>query len=78
MVHSEYELQTIVSQVCQCLFCLVISLSKTAFMHQPTPGSAATPPSINVDGTELLSIDYFKYWESIIFSDSTLDKEIEA
>ena len=53
-------------------------LSRTVVMHKPAQGSAETPPSINIDCTQVKSVDHNKYLWSIISSDGTLDKEIEA
>ena len=50
---------------------------QTEIVHQP-PGSTATPPKINKDETQLKLINFFNYLWSVILSDVTLDREIEA
>ena len=60
------------------LFGLTISLSKTEVMHQLSPGSTATLPSININGTQVKLVNHFKYLGSVISSDGTLDREIRG
>ena len=80
MARSEYKLQTIVSRFAKAshLFGLTVGLSKTEVVGQPVPGSTATAPSIQIDGTQLKSVNHFKYLGSIISPDGTLNKEIET
>ena len=47
-------------------------------MYQPAPGSVVNPPSINIYGTQLKSVNQFKYLGSVISSGGTLGMEIEA
>ncbi|KAL8583862.1 hypothetical protein ACOMHN_040331 [Nucella lapillus] len=60
------------------LFGLTISLGKTEVMFQPTPTSARGPPSISIEGTKLKTVEEFKYLGSVISSDGSLDKEVNA
>ena len=73
--HSEYKLQTIVRIFSKAshFFGLTISLSKAEVMHKPGLGSV--PHNINIDDTQLKSVNNFKYLESIISSDGTLKKK---
>ncbi|XP_038077400.1 uncharacterized protein LOC119745248 [Patiria miniata] len=53
-------------------------LGKTEVLFQSTLLSVASRPSISIEGTELKTVDDFKYLGSVISSDGSLDKEINA
>ena len=80
MAHTESDLQTITERFSEAarLFGLTISISKTEALHQPAPGSTAASPTITIDGSELKTVDQFKYLGSIISADGSLDREIAA
>ena len=80
MAHLEHTFQTIISRFAKafCLFGLTISLSKTEVMYQPVAGSTASSPGIYMGGSELKSVNHFKYLGSVISLDGTLDREIET
>lgn len=60
------------------LFSLTASLSKTEVLHQPAPNTSPPRPSIFIDGTQIFSVEHFKYLGSTITHDGSLDKEIDA
>ena len=68
MTQSEHEIQTIVSRLAKAsdLFHLTFSLSKTEVIHHSAPGSTATPSSTDIDGTQLKSVNDFKYVQNVI------------
>lgn len=80
MAHTEAALQLIVDKFAEAsrLFGLTISLGKTEVLYQPTPLSTDSQPSISIEGTELKTVEDFKYLGSIISCDGSLDKEINA
>ena len=80
MAHKETDLQFIVNKFAEAsrLFGLTISLGKTEVLFQPAPTSIAAPPSISIEGTQLKTVDDFKYLGSTISNDGSLDKEINA
>ena len=80
MAHSESDLQIIVNKFAEAsrLFCLTISLGKTEVLFQPAPAAVAHRPTISIDGTQLKTVDDFKYLGSVISSDGSLDKEISV
>ena len=80
MAHTESDLQLVVNKFAEAsrLFGLTISLSKTEVLLQPAPRSATRSPSIFIGGSKLNAVNDFKYLGSIISSNGTLDKEINA
>ncbi|XP_062841273.1 uncharacterized protein LOC134300780 [Trichomycterus rosablanca] len=83
MAHTESALQLIVNKFAEAshLFGLTISLGKTEVLFQPSPSSTdltACRPSISIKGTELKTVEEFRYLGSVISSDGSLDKEINA
>ncbi|KAL8615669.1 hypothetical protein ACOMHN_034819 [Nucella lapillus] len=80
MAHTESALQLIVSKFAEAsrLFGLTISLSKTEVLFQPSPLTTGHHPFISTKGTELKTVKEFKYLGSVISSDGSLDKEINA
>ncbi|PFX12093.1 RNA-directed DNA polymerase from mobile element jockey [Stylophora pistillata] len=80
MAHSESTLQLTVDKFAEAsrLFGLTISLGKTEVLLQPSPLATDHRPSISIEGTELRTVEEFKYLGSVISSDSSLDKEINA
>ena len=80
VAHSESDLQSMLNRFAEAsrLFGLQISLGKTEVLHQPAPKTAPKAPSINIEGETLANTNCFKYLGSIISSDGTLDKEIDA
>ena len=80
MAHGESDLQVIVNKNAEAsrLFGLTISLGKTEVLFQPAPAAVAHQSTSSIDGTQLKSVDDFKYLGSVISSDGCLDKEINA
>ena len=80
MTHKESDLQSIVDKFAEAsrLFDLTISLGKTEVLFQPAPTSTSQSPSISIEGTQLQTVDDFKYLGSIISNDGSLDKEINS
>ena len=80
MAHRESDLQIIFNKFAEAsrLPGLTISLGKTEVLFQPAPASVAYRPTISIDGTQLKTVDDFKYLGSVISSDGSLDKEINA
>ncbi|KAL8577650.1 hypothetical protein ACOMHN_060761 [Nucella lapillus] len=80
MAHTESALQLIVNMfaVASCLFGLTIILGKTEVLFQPSPLTTGCHPSISIEGTELKTVEEFKYIGSVISSDGALDKEINV
>lgn len=80
MAHKESDLQLIVDKFAEAarLFGLTISLGKTEVLFQPSPTSASQPPSISIEGTQLKTVEKFKYLGSTISNDGSLDNEISA
>ncbi|KAL8622337.1 hypothetical protein ACOMHN_043341 [Nucella lapillus] len=80
MAHTESALQLIVNKFAEAsrLFGLTISLGKTEVLFQPSPFTTGSHPSISIKGTELKTVEEFKYLGSVISSDGSLDKEINA
>ena len=78
--HTQRQLETILIRFPKApwLFDLTINLTKTESMHQPAPESSAALPSINIDNIQVKSVNHFKYLGSVISSDGTLNREIEA
>ena len=60
------------------LFGLTISLGKTEVLFQPAPAAVAHLPTISIGGTQLKTVDHFKYLGRVISSDGSLDKVISA
>ncbi|XP_063609394.1 uncharacterized protein LOC134783447 [Penaeus indicus] len=77
MAHTEEDLQFIVDQFSQAarLFGLTISLPKTEVLYQST---TATLPNITIEGTQLKTVEDFKYLGSVIGNDGSFDKEINS
>ena len=79
MAHRESDLQIIVNKFAETyrLFGLTISLGKTGFLFQQAPTTVTHRPTISTDGTQLKTVDDFKFYlGSVISSDGSLDKEI--
>ena len=57
LAHSEADLHAIVNKFAEAthLFGLTISIKKTEELHQPSPAQRLPPPSIRIDGSELLN-----------------------
>ncbi|KAL6487614.1 hypothetical protein MHYP_G00042400 [Metynnis hypsauchen] len=80
MAHTEPAIQRIVDKFTEAsrLFGLTISLGKTEVLFQPSPLSTGRRPSIFIEGTELKTVEQFKYLGSIISDDGALDREISV
>ena len=80
MVHTESDLQVIIDKFAGTsrLFGVTISLGKTEVLFQPAPASVAHRPTISIDGTQLKTVNDFKYLGSVISNDGSLDREISA
>ena len=80
MAHRESDLQIIVNKFAEAsrLFGLTIRLGKTEVLFQPAPASVTHRPTISIDGTQLKTVDHFKYLGNVICSDGSLNKEISA
>lgn len=78
IAHKESDLQLIIDKFAEFsrLFGLTFSLGNTEVLVQSAPDSTAPPPLVSTEGTELKSMEDFKYLDSVISSDGTLDKEI--
>ena len=78
--HMESDLQIIIKKFAEAsrLFGLTISLGKTEVLFQPAPAAVAHQPTISTDGTQLKMVNDFKYLNSVISSDGSLDKEMSA
>ena len=74
MAHREHDLQIIVNKFAEAsrLLGLTISLGETEVLSQPAPAAVANEPTISINGTQLKTVDDFKYLGSVI---SSLDKE---
>lgn len=79
IAHKESDLQLIINKFAESsrLFGLTFSLGNTEVLVQSAPDSTA-PPLVSIEGAELKSMEDFKYLGSVISSDGTLDKEINA
>ncbi|KAL8577922.1 hypothetical protein ACOMHN_011918 [Nucella lapillus] len=68
VAHTESALQLIVNKFAEesRLFSLTISLSKTEELFQPSPLTTGRHPSISIDGTELKTVEEFKYIGSVM------------
>ncbi|XP_063594887.1 uncharacterized protein LOC134771856 [Penaeus indicus] len=77
MAHTEEDLQFLVDQFSQAarLLGVTISLPKTEVLHQST---TATPPNITIEGTQLKTVEDFKYLGSVVDNDGSLDKKINS
>lgn len=75
IAHKESDLQLIINKSAESSR-LTFSLGNTEVLVQSAPDSTAPPPLVSIEGTELKSMEYFKYLDSVISSDGTLDKEI--
>ena len=80
MPHRQSDVQVIVNKFAEAsrLFGLTISLGKTEVLFQPAPASVAHRPTISTDGTQLRTVDNFRYLGSVVSSDGSLDKQIGA
>ncbi|KAL8595295.1 hypothetical protein ACOMHN_020048 [Nucella lapillus] len=80
MAHTEFALQLIVNKFAEAsrLFGLTISLGKTEVLFQPSPLTPGRHLSISIEGTELKTVEEFKYLGSVSSRDGSLDKEINA
>lgn len=81
MAHKESDLQMSVNKFTEasCLWGLASNLSKTGeVLLQPAPSSIRHLPSVSIRGTELKMVKEHKYLGSVIFSDGTLDKDVNA
>ena len=80
MAQRESDLQTIVNKFAEACrpIGLTISLGKTDVLFQTAPAAVAHRLTISTDGTQLKTVDDFKYLGSVISSDGSLDKEIIA
>ena len=71
-------------RLCDCFssaarrFGLTISIKKTEVLYQPARGKAHVPPAIFIEGTQLKSVELFKYLGSMVSKDSSHDAEITA
>ena len=80
LAHRDFDLQVIVKEFAGVsrLFGLTINLGKTKVLFQPASASVAHRPTISIDGTQLKTVDDFKYLGSVISSDGSLDKKFSA
>ncbi|XP_046561438.1 uncharacterized protein LOC124270483 [Haliotis rubra] len=80
MAHKESDLQLIVSKFAEAsrLFGLTISLGKTEVLFQPSRASTAPAPAISIEGTQLKTVNDFRYLGTTISNGGSLDKEINA
>lgn len=80
IAHKESDLQLIINKFAESsrLFGLTFSLGNTEVLVQSAPDSTAPPPLVSIEGAELKSMEDFKHLGSVISSDGTLDKEINA
>ena len=78
MAHKPGDLQAMLNSFSDASkqFGLSISLEKTEVLFQRAPNSVAPQPAIFIDDVELKVVDSFKYLESMISVDGSLDKEI--
>ncbi|XP_047488449.1 uncharacterized protein LOC125038869 [Penaeus chinensis] len=60
------------------LFGLTISLRKTEALLQPAPASSPLQPSITIDDKQLENVESFRYLDSSISNDGSLDKGIQT
>ena len=68
LAHRESDLQVIVNKFAEAfrLFGFTISLGKTGVLFQPAPAAVARRSTISIDGTQLKTVDDFKYLGSVI------------
>ncbi|CAE1227265.1 unnamed protein product [Acanthosepion pharaonis] len=80
VAHEESDLQLMLDNFSDAskFFGLKVSLGKTEVLHQPTPNTNTSASTIVINNTQLANIEHFKYLESIISHDSSLDKEIDS
>ena len=80
MAHRESDFQIIVNKFAEAsrLFGLTIGRGETEVLFQSAPAAVEHRPTISIDGTQLKTVDDFKYLGSVISSDGSLDKEISA
>ncbi|XP_063615806.1 uncharacterized protein LOC134788997 [Penaeus indicus] len=76
MAHTEEDLQFIVDVFTSgTALWRYNKFAKTEVLYQST---TATPPNITIEGTQLKTVDDFKYLGSVISNDGSLDKEINS
>ena len=80
MSHFEVDLQTILDRfaAASASFGLSINVRITEVLHQHTPGTPYTAPTILLNGTPLNVATTFKYLGSTIANDCSLDKELSV
>ena len=80
MAHRESHLQIIVNKFTEAprLLGLTISLGKTEVLFQPAPAVVANRLTISIDGTQLKTVDNFKYLGSVMSSTGSRHKEMTA
>ena len=76
VAHRESDLQIIVNKFAEAsnLFGLTISLGKTEILFQLASAAVARRLTISTDGTQLKTVDDFKYLGNVISSDGSLDR----
>ena len=79
LAHTQEALQYIVNRFAEAAkaFGFTISLKKTEVLHQPSPGGVYSPPQINIQGTNLSSVEHFTYLGSVISNDATVNKDLD-
>ncbi|KAL6488465.1 hypothetical protein MHYP_G00022060 [Metynnis hypsauchen] len=75
---DELAIQQIVDKFAEASRLFGLTIGKTEVLFQPSPLSTGRRPSIFIEGTELKTVEQFKYLGSIISDDGALDKEISV